>query len=108
MPIHRDDRCSPSSPAEVTADLCHQLTRAGVAVARLLGDDLGRPTWSADDVAAELSLRLERRLHDFVVVFGTEDVVDSLILLAEAIDNLGMGETLEVSELVCLWSRLTR
>lgn len=108
MPIIRDDQYPPSSPAEATADLSHQLARAAVAVASVLADELGQSTWSADDVAAELLRRLERRLHDFVVVFGTEDVADSLVLLAEAIDNLGVGEALDVSELARLWSRLAK
>lgn len=103
MPIIRDEDRAPASPAEVTAELSYELARAFVAVARLLGDGLGRPDWSADQVEAELLRRLERRLHDAVVVFGPEEFADSLMLLAEAVDNLGSGEALDVDELGRLW-----
>ena len=106
MPIFRDEDRAPASPAEVTADLSYELVRACVAVARLLGEDLGQPTWSPDDVEAELLRRLERRLHDFVLVFGTEDVADSLLLLAEAVDNLKAGDALDVADLARLWRRV--
>jgi hypothetical protein len=105
MPIIRDDDRAPASPAEVTADLSYELVRACVAVTRLLGDHLGGPTWTPDDVEAELLRRTERRLHDFVVVFG-EDAADAALLLAEAIDNLGSGTALDVGELFRLWRRV--
>jgi hypothetical protein len=108
MPIIRDDDRPPAAPAEVAAALSYELVRACVAVARLLGDDLGRPTWSPADVEDELLRRLERRLDDFVVVFGAEDVADWVFLLAEAIDNLGAGEALDVAELARLWHRVAK
>ena len=102
-----DDNAAPASPTEVTADLSYDLARAFVAVARLLAKDLGRPTWSPDQVEAELLRRLQRRLHDFVVVYGAETVADAQLILAEAVDNLGAGETLDVDELARLWRRET-
>lgn len=106
MPITRLDDCPPASPGDVTHDLSRELVRACVAVSRLLGQGLGRPSWTPDAVEAELVHRLERRLCDFVVVFGVEDVADLLLLLAEAVDNLGGGETLDAGELARLWRRL--
>jgi hypothetical protein len=96
----------PASPAKIADELSYELARAFVAVACLLGDELGAPGWTPADVEAELLRRMQRRLHDFVVVFGTEDVADSLLILAEAVDNLGAGDMLDVETLAKLWQRL--
>ena len=106
MDIFHDPNRPLSTPAEAVENLSYELIRAFVAIGRLLGDEVGSPNWTPAAVQDELMRRLGRRLHDFVVVFGAEDVTDSLLLIAEAIDNLGGGEALDVDALAHLWHRI--
>jgi hypothetical protein len=82
------------TPSDVAADLAHELVRCFAAVAAMSERDLGAPGWSPREVADELQRRVARRVHDYVIVYGTEETLDWIMLLAEAIDNLGNGDQL--------------
>ena len=106
MTIIRDEHREPASPAKIAADLSYELVRAFVGVARIVDDDLAAPGRRPAEVVDELLIGLQSRLHAFVVVFGTEDVADSLLLLTEAVDTLGAGDMLDIDALACLCRRM--
>jgi hypothetical protein len=86
-----DERLPPRTPAQVADNLAYELVRCFAAVTALLDDEVAGPGRPPDAVADELIRRVQRRVHDMVVVFGADEIGCCVSLLAEAVDNLGQG-----------------
>ena len=89
-------RTQPPAPEQLAEEVAWQLVRAFAAVDHWRREVLGElPTLRAASLADALAETLAERLHDFAFVFDDAVHNDLLVLLPEAIDNLGCGETLD-------------
>lgn len=85
-------------PAALARDLAAALVRAFAAVDELLREQReSSPRLAPDQVAAQLQASLGARLDAYSRVFGPDRLNDVILLLEEAVDNLGCGEHLEAA-----------
>lgn len=100
-PVFLDDtlRTAPPPPERLAREVAHSLVRAFAAVDHWRREVLrDSPGLAGPELAGEIEDLLAARLDLYARVYADGVHNDLLILLPEAIDNLGCGERLDPSE----------